>query len=83
MALPASPEPVHPTQPPASPERPSPAASVSPGFAEMLGPSATPEQVQKAMMQAVNFIIMELKEEEKKAKEASKHMKDVIEGKDQ
>lgn len=57
-------------------------AGVSPGFAAMLGPSATAEQVQKAMQQAINFIIMELKQEEKKAKEASKHMKDVIEGKD-
>lgn len=54
----------------------------SSGFAKMLGPTATPEQVQKAMMQAINFIIQDLKREAAKAHETAKHMKDVIEGKD-
>lgn len=81
----ASPEPTQPVKPPLQIENSASASSygASAGFAAMLGPSATPEQVQKAMTQAVNFIIMELKQEEKKAKEAAKHMKDVIEGKDQ
>lgn len=81
----ASPEPVKPSQPlePLNIQSQKGDYAASSGFAKMLGPSATPEQVQKAMMQAVNFIIMDLKREEKKAKEAAKHMKDVIEGKDQ
>lgn len=79
----ATPEPIQPSQSitphPALQQQ---ASTVSPGFAAMLGPTATPDEVQKAMNQAVNFIILQLKEEEKKAKEASQHMKDVIEGKD-
>ena len=54
----------------------------SEGFAAMLGPSATPEQIHKAMMQAINFIIIDLKRAEKEAKKTAQHMKKVIEGKE-
>jgi hypothetical protein len=86
MTAPASPDPATPPATPAPPERLSiehPFASASSsGFAKMLGPTATPEQVQKAMMQAINAIITDMKREAKKAHEAAMQLKKVIEGKE-
>ncbi|MES2345307.1 MAG: hypothetical protein V4494_05165 [Chlamydiota bacterium] len=84
MTVPASPD--APKPPAAAPEHlsvqhPFSTAS-SGGFAAMLGPTATPEQVQKAMLQAINAIITDMKREAKKAHEASEQLKKVIEGKD-
>ncbi len=52
-------------------------------FAQLLGPTATPEQISKAMMNMINSMIAQIKQDEKKADETLKKMKKQIEGEDE
>ncbi len=58
-------------------------SKVPSGFAKLLGPTATPDQIAKAMAQLLNSMIAQIKENTAKAHETAKKIKDQIEGKDQ